>query len=121
MGESLKKELRSEYIKLRCTPHEKEMIQNRAATCGALSVSEFLLTLGLDGHTQEYSSARRNADGALLTAEIYKKLFEMIDTLKRRPDSDNELLKEAIALIHEVRRDITINRLRTSVERMMME
>jgi uncharacterized protein (DUF1778 family) len=110
MSEILKREVRSEFIKLRCTPREKETIQNHAASCGASTVSDYLLTLGLESNTQEYSSARRKANGILLSAEVYSKLFEIIEALQLRPDADIALVRETIALVHEVRREIVLYR-----------
>ena len=110
MSEILKREVRSEFIKLRCTPREKETIQKNASSSGASTVSDYLLTLGLESHAQEYSSARRKADGILVSAEVYLNLFEMIEALQLRPDADVTLVKEAIVLIQQVRREIILNR-----------
>lgn len=108
---------REQHIKVWCTADQKERVLSNAQRNGAKSTSEYLLTLGLNGVTDEYSSARRKADGPLLNAKVYLKLFHMIEALQQRPDAGTKLVEEAIALIHEVRRDIAINRLRHNAER----
>lgn len=117
MSNTRKRSPKREHIKVWCTADQKARVLSNAQRNGAKSTSEYLLTLGLNGLTEEYSSARRKEDGPLLNAEVYLKLFNMIEALQQRPDAGTELVEEAIALIHEVRRDIAINRLRHNAER----
>ena len=110
MSDEFKRSLKRESIKIWCTPEEKENVRARAEATGAKSVSDYLLTLGLNSVPDEYESAREIGEGPLLNAEVYGRLFGMIEALEQRHDAETPLVKDAIKLIHEVRRDIAINR-----------
>lgn len=117
----VKRSRKTECIKIRCTPDEKESIQRGADLAGADSVSEYALTLLLGGNSEKYGFMRHKADGPLLNAAVYGRLGEMVERLQEEPGDAVKLASEAmiletIELMHEIRRDIAINRLRHSFE-----
>ena len=117
MDDDDKRLLKREHIKVWCTTEEKKNVKSRSEATGAKSVSDYLLMLGLNGLTDDYGSAREKAEGPLLNARVYGRLFGMIEALEQRPDAEITVVRDAIELIHEVRRDIAINRLRNGFER----
>ncbi len=105
-------------IEIRCTASQKKAIQANAQKLGAKSMSEYLLTLGLEGLTKDYDSMRRKADGALLNAATYELLGTLSADLKARPDSELQVVQDAISLIHETRREIAFKRFENAVEQL---
>lgn len=119
----VKRSRKTECIKIRCTPDEKERIQRGADLAGADSVSEYALMLLLGGNSEKYGFMRHKADGPLLNASTYQQLGDMVERLQAEPDgveklASEVLLLETIELMHEIRRDIATNRLRQSIEQM---
>ena len=104
-------------IEITCSPEEKEQLRQNATRAGT-SVSRYLVTLGLNGNTADYGTLRRKADGALVNAELYQRLGEMVTALQASPDYSWSLVQETIDLIHELRREIALSRLRNFVERL---
>ena len=104
-------------IEITCSPEEKEQLRQNATHAGT-SVSRYLVTLGLNGNTTDYGTLRRKADGALVNAELYQRLGEMVTALQASPDYSWSLVQEAIDLIHELRREIALSRLRNFFERL---
>lgn len=115
MSDDFKRSPKREHIKVWCTVEDKARVRAVAEATGAKSVSDFLLTLGLNGANDEFAG-RRGGEGPLLNARVYERLFGMIEALEQRPDADITLVKDAVEMIHEVRRDIAINRLRQGTE-----
>ena len=113
-----KPELKETYIRVLCTDRQKQLAQAKARAAGARSLSEYALTMMLEGNTDEYGTVRRKADGALVNAELYQRLGEMVAALQASPDYSWSLVQEAIDLIHELRREIALSRLRNFVERL---
>ena len=72
-------------IEISCSPEEKEQLRQNATRAGT-SVSRYLVTLGLNGNTTDYGTLRRKADGALVNAELYQRLGEMVTALQASPD-----------------------------------
>lgn len=113
-----KRELKDTFVKIPCTASQKERIQVNAEAAGAKSVAQYGLTLMLAGDTDEFGSMRRKAEGALLNGDTYRLLRDIRDLLKARPDSDSELVQQAIDVVNEVGRDIALHRLAREAERL---
>lgn len=104
------------YIMVRCSPSQKRTIEEKAKTVGARSVNEYTLTVLLEGETEEYGTLRRKAEGALVNSQTYHQLIQLNQALRDRSDSDTQLVREAIALIEQVGREVVLARLANKVE-----
>lgn len=113
-----KRELKNTFVKIPCTPTQKQRIQANAQAAKAKSVAEYGLTLMLAGDTEEFGSMRRKAEGALVNGDTYRLLREIRDLLKARPDSDSDLVQQAIEVVCETGRDIALHRLTQAAEKL---
>ena len=116
---SPKRATREAFLHIACTQAQKERIKHNAKQAGAKSLTEYALTLLLKGDTEEFGFLRRKADGALVTADVYRQLRDIAQRLKSKPDMDEDLLREAIAIVSAVGRDIALARLANQVEQSM--
>ena len=116
-----KRETKQTFIKILCTRSQKERILSQANQSTARSVSEYALTLILGSNLQEYGSIRRKTEGALVNAETYQKLGELVDALKQNPVIATERMTDLVEMIHDVRLEIATRRLAHAVEKMMDE
>jgi HPt (histidine-containing phosphotransfer) domain-containing protein len=105
-----KKKTKDTHFKVLCTVEQRERAHTIAKSAGAASLSEYALTLILEGNTEKYGTSRRKAEGPLINAQLYYRLGEMVDALKATPSNCCDLVQEAIAFLHEIRREIVLNR-----------
>ena len=112
-----KRSHREAFLHIACTHDQKERIKKNAKQDGAKSITEYILTLALKGDTEEFGFMRRKADGALVTADVYYLLTEIAQQLKTKPTPNEELTQEAIRVVREVGKDITMHRLKQEIER----
>ena len=108
---------REAFLHIACTHTQKERIKENAKKAGAKSLTEYALTMLLKGNTEEFGFMRRKADGALVTADVYYLLTEMVQQLKTKPTINEELTKEAIKVVRQVGKEITMHRLKQEIER----
>ena len=108
---------REAFIHIACTHSQKEQIKENAKKEGAKSLTEYALTMLLKGNTEEFGFLRRKADGALVTADVYRQLRDIAKILKTTPTSDKALLEENLRVIREVGKEIAMNRLKQEIER----
>lgn len=113
-----KPDRKTQLIRIACTPAQKNALKAKAKEGKARSLSEYLLTLGLEGRTEEFGFMRRKAEGALVNAMTYARLTEMLQVLQSH-SGDTALVSEAIALLEEVRREIVLARLTQRVEEVL--
>ena len=116
---SPKRAVREAFLHIACTQAQKERIKHNAKQAGAKSLTEYALTLLLKGDTEEFGFLRRKADGALVTADVYRRLRDIGQRLKTSPEVDEALLRETIRVVTEVGRDIALSRLANEVEKSM--
>ncbi len=114
-----KRAKREAFLYIACTREQKARIQDNAKKAGAKSLTEYALTLLLKGDTEEFGFLRRKADGALVTADVYRQMRDIAERLKSETHLDEELVREAIAIADEVRRDIALSRLANQIEQSM--
>ena len=114
-----KRSKREAFLYIACTRAQKERIKQNAKKAGAKTLTEYALTLLLKGDTEEFGFLRRKADGALVTADVYRQMGNIAERLKSEPSLDAALVREAISVANEVRRDIALNRLAKQVEQSM--
>lgn len=121
--QTMPREAKSEILKLRISPSQKQQIKQNAKAAGA-SMSLYLLTLGLEGGTAEFGTQRRKAEGSLVNAKLYSDLGRLLGLFNQRQKTINLALKigyqppgdkgevaEAMALLHQIRREIALKRL----------
>ena len=108
---------REAFLHIACTHRQKERIKENAKKAGAKSITEYILTIGLKGDNEEFGFMKRKADGALVTADVYRQLRDIAKLLKNIPTTDKELLEENLRLIREVAKEITMNRLKQQIEK----
>ena len=114
-----KRAKREAFLYIACTREQKARIKENAKRAGAKSLTEYALTLLLKGDTEEFGFLRRKADGALVTADVYRQLRVIAERLKTSSEMDETLLSEAVAIVTEARRDIALSRLENQVEKQM--
>ena len=114
---SPKRSVREAFLHIACTQAQKARIKENAKKAGAKSLTEYALTLLLKGDTEEFGFLRRKADGALVTADVYRQLRDIAQRLKASPEVDEAILKEAITIVTEVGKDIALSRLAKQFER----
>jgi len=112
-----KRARREAFLHIACTQAQKERIKENAKKAGAKSITEYALTMLLKGDTEEFGFMRRKADGALVTADVYYRLTEIAQELKTKPTPNEELTQEAIRVVREVGKEITMHRLKQEIER----
>ena len=112
-----KRSKREAFLYIACTHDQKERIKENAKKAGAKSLTEYALTLLLKGDTEEFGFLRRKADGALVSADVYRQMRDIAERLKSEPSLDEALVREAISMATEVRRDIALSRLANQVEK----
>ena len=112
-----KRAKREAFLYIACTRDQKARIQDNAKKAGAKSLTEYALTLLLKGDTEEFGFLRRKADGALVTADVYRQMRDIAERLKSDTSLDAGLVREAIQVADEVRRDIALSRLTREVEK----
>ena len=108
---------REAFLHIACTHDQKERIKENAKKAGAKSITEYILTIGLKGDTEEFGFMKRKADGALVAADVYYLLTEIGHQLKTKPTPNEELTQEAIRVVREVGKEITMNRLKQQIEK----
>ena len=112
-----KRAKREAFLYIACTRDQKARIQENAKKAGAKTLTEYALTLLLKGDTEEFGFLRRKADGALVTADVYRQMRDIAERIKSEPRLDEALVREAISMATEIRRDIALSRLANQVER----
>ncbi len=108
---------REAFLHIACTHAQKERIKENAKKTGAKSLTEYALTMLLKGDTEEFGFMRRKADGALITADVYYLLTEIAQQLKTKPTTNEELTQEAIRVVRQVGKEMTMHRLKQGIER----
>ena len=108
---------REAFLHIACTHSQKERIKENAKKEGAKSLTEYALTMLLKGNTEEFGFLRRKADGALVTADVYRQLRDIARILKTTQTPDKALLEENLRVIREVGKEIAMNRLKQDIER----
>lgn len=104
------------YIQIACTPDQKDRIKKLAKQAGAKTLNQYALPLLLNGDTEGFAFAQRNAEGALVTADVYRQLRSIAQTLKTNLNPNDSLIQEAIEVVNAIGRDIALARLATQVE-----
>lgn len=117
------RERKTNTLKLRLTLNQKKQIQEKASLAG-VSVSRWVLVQSLKGNTGEFGLQRRKAEGALINARLYADLGRMLGLFNQRQKSINSALamgsqppgdmgevRDAIALLHQIRKEIALQRL----------
>jgi hypothetical protein len=110
-------------LKLRLTSSQKQKIQENANIAG-VTISRWVLVQSLRGNTGEFGLQRRKAEGALINARLYADLGRMLGLFNQRQKSINSALAmgspppgdqgevaDAIALLHQIRKEIALQRL----------
>lgn len=117
------RERKTSTLKLRLTPDQKERIEEKASLAG-VSVSRWVLVQSLKGSTGEFGLQRRKAEGALVNARLYADLGRLLGLFNQRQKSINSALAmgspppgdlgevaDAIALLHQIRKEVALQRL----------
>ena len=117
------RERKTNTLKIRLTPDQKERIQEKASLAG-VSVSRWVLVQSLKGNTGEFGLQRRKAEGPLINARLYADLGRLLGLFNQRQKSINSALAmgspppgdqgevaDAIALLHQIRKEIALQRL----------
>lgn len=117
------RERKTSTLKLRLTPDQKERIEEKASLAG-VSVSRWVLVQSLKGNTGEFGLQRRKAEGALVNARLYADLGRLLGLFNQRqkainsalamgspPPGDQGEVKDAIALLHQIRKEVALQRL----------
>lgn len=117
----IKRLSKDSYFKVYCNTEQKQRIQRHAKAVCAKSVSEYVLTVLLQGDTREYDGLRYKADGMLINAATYQKLGELVDDLRGRKHLEGAEIEAVISLIHEVRLEIATCRLSNKIEKIRDE
>jgi len=111
-----KRATRETHIQIACTHQQKDQIKEIARKAGAKTLNQYALTLLLQGSTEEFGFLRRKAEGALVTADVYRQLRAISQALKARPDANTDLVRDAIAVVTQTGIDIALARLANDVE-----
>jgi hypothetical protein len=117
------RERKTSTLKLRLTPDQKERIEEKASLAG-VSVSRWVLVQSLKGNTGEFGLQRRKAEGALVNARLYADLGRLLGLFNQRqkainsalamgspPPGDQGEVTDAIALLHQIRKEVALQRL----------
>ena len=117
------RERKTNTLKIRLTPDQKERIEEKASIAG-VSVSRWVLVQSLKGNTGEFGLQRRKAEGALVNARLYADLGRLLGLFNQRqkainsalamgsaPPGDQGEVADAIALLHQIRKEIALQRL----------
>lgn len=117
------RERKTSTLKLRLTPDQKERIEEKASLAG-VSVSRWVLVQSLKGNTGEFGLQRRKAEGALVNARLYADLGRLLGLFNQRqkainsalamgspPPGDQGEVADAIALLHQIRKEVALQRL----------
>lgn len=107
---------REAFLSIACTHAQKARIKQNAQKAGARTLTEYALTLLLKGDTEEFGFLRRKADGALVTADVYRQLRAISERLNAEPTLTNALLQETLQVVTDARRDIALSRVAQQVE-----
>ncbi len=116
-------EKKATTIKLRLTCNQKQRIKENADVAG-VTMSRWILVQALRGSTGEFGLQRRKAEGALVNARLYADLGRLLGLFNQRQKSINTALamgsqppgdlgevKDAIALLHQIRKEVALQRL----------
>lgn len=114
----LKRATDETYIKVRCSPSQKSRIEEKVKQVAAKSMNEYCLTVLLEGDTEEYGTLRRKAEGPLVNSQTYHQLIQLNQALRERQDFDTQLLRDAIALVKQVGREIVLARLENKIDQL---
>lgn len=117
------RERKTNTLKIRLTPEQKERIEEKASIAG-VSVSRWVLVQSLKGNTGEFGLQRRKAEGALVNARLYADLGRLLGLFNQRQKAINSALAmgsqppgdlgevtDAIALLHQIRKEVALQRL----------
>lgn len=117
------RERKTNTLKLRLTKSQKERIKENADVAG-VTMSRWILVQALRGNTGEFGLQRRKAEGALLNARLYADLGRLLGLFNQRqkainsalamgsnPPGDQGEVAAAIALLHQIRKEIALQRL----------
>jgi hypothetical protein len=117
------RERKTNTLKIRLTLNQKQKIQENASIAG-VSVSRWVLVQSLKGNTGEFGLQRRKAEGPLINARLYADLGRLLGLFNQRqkainsalamgsaPPGDQGEVADAIALLHQIRKEIALQRL----------
>jgi hypothetical protein len=117
------RERKTSTLKVRLSSSQKQKIQENANIAG-VSVSRWVLVQSLKGSTGEFGLQRRKAEGPLINARLYADLGRLLGLFNQRQKSINSALvmgsappgdqgevAAAIALLHQIRKEIALQRL----------